>query len=49
MNSQYNFFKELLWVQRGMVSINWTRATERAKKWIADVPGILPAEPDFTL
>ena len=49
LNSQYNFFKELLWVQRGMVSINWTRATERAKKWIADVPGILPAEPDFTL
>ena len=49
MNSQYNFFKELLWVQRGLVSINWTRATERAKKWIADVPGILPAEADFTL
>ena len=49
MNSQYNFFKELLWVQRGLVAINWTKAPERAKKWIKAVPDTLPASPDFTL
>ena len=49
MNSQYNFFKELLWVQRGLVSINWTKAGERAKKFIHGVPDVLPAEADFTL
>ncbi|MBQ4646181.1 MAG: TolC family protein [Candidatus Gastranaerophilales bacterium] len=49
MNSQYNFFKELLWVQRGLLAINWTQANDRAKKWIHDIPGILPAVEDFTL
>ena len=49
LNSQYQFFKELLWVQRGLVSINWTKPTERAKKWINNIPNILPAEADFTL
>ena len=49
MNSQYQFFKELLWVQRGLVSINWTKASDRAKKWIKGIPDILPAEADFSL
>ena len=49
MNSQYNFFKELFWVQRGLVSINWTKATEEAKNWINNVPTYLPAEEDFSL
>ena len=49
MNSQYNFFKELFWVQRGLVSINWTKASDEAKAWIDNVPNILPAEDDFTL
>ncbi len=49
MNSQYQFFKELIWVQRGLVSVNWTKATERAKNWINEIPKILPAEADFTL
>ena len=49
LNSQYDFFKELIWVQRGLVAINWTKASERAKKWIHDIPAILPAEEDFTL
>ena len=49
MNSQYNFFKELLWIQRGLVAINWTKAPERAKKWIKAVPDTLPAVADFTL
>jgi len=49
MNSQYQFFKELFWVQRGLVSINWTKASEEAKNFIKKIPEILPAEEDFTL
>ena len=49
LNSQYEFFKELIWVQRGLLSVNWTKASDEAKKWIKDIPNILPAEEDFTL
>ena len=49
MNSQYEFFKELIWVQRGLLSVNWTKASDEAKKWIKNVPSILPAEEDFSL
>ncbi len=48
-NSQYEFFKELIWVQRGLLSVNWQNASEDAKKWIKDIPEVLPAEPDFQL
>ena len=49
LNSQYEFFKELIWVQRGLLSVNWTKAPDKAKEWIKKVPDILPAEEDFTL
>ena len=49
LNSQYEFFKELIWVQRGLVSVNWAQASDEAKKWINNIPAILPAEEDFTL
>ena len=49
INSQYDFFKELVWVQRGLLSVNWTQASDEAKKWIDNIPNILPAEPDFAL
>ena len=49
LNSQYEFFKELVWVQRGLLSVDWTQASEEAKKWIKGIPAILPAEPDFKL
>ena len=49
LNSQNEFFKELLWVQRGLVSMNWTKPNEEAKKWINNIPNILPAEEDFSL
>ncbi len=49
LNSQYEFFKELIWVQRGLLSVNWTKASPDAKKWIKGVPEILPAEEDFSL
>ena len=49
LNSQYEFFKELMWVQRGFVSVNWTKPNDRAKNWIKGIPDILPAEDDFSL
>ena len=49
LNSQYEFFKELLWVQRGLVSSNWVTAKEEAKNFIKNVPNVLPAEEDFSL
>ena len=49
LNSQYEFFKVLIWVQRGLLSVNWTNASEEAKKWSKGIPAILPAEEDFTL
>ena len=49
LNSQYDFYKELLWVQRGLVSINWSKAQKEAKDFIKHIPEVLPAEPDFTL
>ena len=49
LNSQYEFFKELIWVQRGLLSVNWTKASDEAKKWINGIPAILPAEEDFAL
>lgn len=49
LNSQYEFYKELIWVQRGLVNINWTKADDRAKKFIQSIKDTLPAEPDFTL
>ena len=49
LNSQYEFFKELVWVQRGLLAVNWQNASDEAKKWIKKIPEILPAEEDFTL
>lgn len=49
LNSQYDFFKELIWVQRGLIAVNWTHASPEVKAWINKIPKILPAEPDFTL
>ena len=49
LNSQYEFFKELVWVQRGLLSVNWVNASKEAKDWINGIPAILPAEEDFTL
>ena len=49
INSQYDFFKELIWVQRGLLSVNWVNANDYAKKWMRNIPNVLPAEPDFNL
>lgn len=49
LNSQYEFYKELIWVQRGLLAVNWTKASDDAKNWIKNIPSILPAEEDFSL
>lgn len=49
LNSQNEFFKELLWVQRGLIAMNWTKAHDRAKEFIHNIPKVLPAEADFSL
>ena len=49
LNSQYQFFQELIWVQRGLLAVNWANASEEAKNWIKSIPEILTAEEDFTL
>jgi outer membrane protein TolC len=49
LNSQYEFYKELMWVQRGLLAMNWSKASEEAKKWVKSIPNILPAEDDFSL
>ena len=48
-NSQYEFFKELIWVQRGLLAVNWAKADARAKEWMKKVPVVLPEEEDFAL
>ncbi len=48
-NSQNEFFKQLVWVQRALCSINWTKSTPEAKAWIQKVKTDLVAMPDFTL
>ena len=49
LNSQYEFFKELMWVQRALVSVNWTKPSKEAQEWVENIPKVLPAEGDFTL
>ena len=49
LNSQYEFFKELLWVQRGLISVNWAKANKEAKEWMLNIPKVLPEEEDFVL
>lgn len=49
LNSQYEFFRELLWVQRALLSVNWAKANKEAKEWMLNVPNVLPEEEDFVL
>ncbi|MDD3593400.1 MAG: TolC family protein [Candidatus Gastranaerophilales bacterium] len=49
MNSQYIFFKELLWVQRGICSVNWSKATPEAKQFIQKLKDNLESRPDIQL
>lgn len=49
MNSQYVFFKELLWVQRGICATNWTTASPEAKAFIQKVKDNLEKRSDISL
>ena len=49
LNSQYVFFKELLWVQRALCSINWTKATPKAKNFLESVRTQLEEKSDINL
>ncbi|MGN1125386.1 MAG: TolC family protein [Candidatus Gastranaerophilaceae bacterium] len=48
-NAQNEFFKQLVWVQRGLCSVNWTKAEPSAKDWIKKVKTDLVALPDVRL
>ncbi len=48
MNAQYVFFKELLWVQRGICAVNWTKASPEAKQFIQSIKDNLEKKSDFT-
>ena len=48
-NAQYDFFTELVWVQRALVSVNWSTANDEAKGFIAKVKKELNAEPDINV
>ncbi len=48
-NSQYEFFKQLVWVQRALCSVNWAKADPEAKAWIEKVKTNLVEMQDIRL
>jgi outer membrane protein TolC len=48
-NSQYAFFKELIWVQRTICAIDWVNAPKRGKDFIQRVKDTLPVGVDIAL
>ena len=49
LNSQYLFFKELIWVQRALCSVNWVKPDPDAKKFIQKVKDNLEKRSDLKL
>lgn len=47
MNSQYVFFKELVWVQRGICAVDWTKASPESKAFIKSVRETLEQHKDI--
>lgn len=47
MNSQYVFFKELVWVQRAICAVDWAKASPDAKKFIQSLKDTLPKRSDI--
>lgn len=47
INSQYVFFKELLWVQRGICAVDWTKASPEAKAFIQRIKDNLEKKSDI--
>lgn len=46
MNSQYVFFKELVWVQRAICAVDWAKASPEAKQFIQNVKNTLEKRSD---
>lgn len=49
INSQYTFFKEVIWVQRAICSVDWTKAPKEAHDFIKKLRTELPYQEDITL
>lgn len=49
LNSQYVFFKELVWVQRAICSVDWTKATPDSKAFIQNLKKELEEHKDIEL
>lgn len=47
MNSQYVFFKELVWVQRAICAVDWAKASPEAKQFIKNVKDTLEKRSDI--
>lgn len=48
-NSQYAFFKELVWVQRGICAVDWNKANDEAKAFIQRIKDEITPHPDIEL
>lgn len=49
MNSQYEFFKQLLWVQRGICNVDWRKASPESKKFIQSIKDAIEVTGDVQL
>jgi len=49
LNSQAEFLKQLVWLQRGICAVNWTKATPEAKQFIEKVKTDIKKNGDITL
>ena len=49
MNSQYEFFKQLLWVQRGICAVDWRKASPESKKFIQSIKDAIEVTGDVKL
>ena len=49
LNSQYEFFKELIWVQRALACVNWVNASDDAKEFIETIKKEMEAEDDINV
>ena len=49
MNSQYEFFKQLLWVQRGICAVDWRKASPESKKFIQSIKDAIEVTGDVQL
>lgn len=49
LNSRYVFFKELMWVQRGICAVNWSKASPEAREFIESIKTNIKKNGDIAL